>query len=490
MKKILLTFVIFITLFLTACTDDDTTTLTTIASTTEETTTTQSLANYISDLSNPYNIALFVTEDLTTSIGINFELSIDTIGYVEYAELGDTEYSRVEATNKYMFFSDKEVFLYEATLDDLTPGTTYEYRIVDEGELNIGDYHTFTTQTNNKEAYSLMYLADPQENAETGYMAYAYAIYNVSQFSEINYELVMSPGDLVNDHDIRSQWNMFFEYSSMFSFNIPFAAALGNHELPDISTDEVNVMGFDAYQNLPNNGPMYNVFDVLEEDNRSIDFDIGKTYSFDYGFAHIVVIDTEIYCDGTTVCSNYDTANAGLLNTWVRNDINNSDAEWQIVMLHRGPYSMSYDTNNVRNSLVPVLEECGVDLVLAGHDHQYSRAIYYDENIVDFATANEYGYGELNLVEDSSDNYNFNYYSRTLGITYLTSNTTATKFYGGDKSSGIEVNYVFQDEYPVIPMITITEDEIQVISYAVEKDTGLSIVPTGVFILEQFTITK
>ena len=268
------------------------------------------------------------------------------------------------------------------------------------------------------------------------------------------------------------------------------AVTIGNHEMPDLSDGAITSMEFDGYMNLPNNGPIYASFDRLNGDLRESNFDNGKTYSFNYGDAHILVIDTEVYCDGTTTCSEYDQTNAQILNDWVDRDLTNNTKEWTIVMLHRGPYSLSYDTYSVRNNLAPIFDEHGVDLVLAGHDHQYSRAIYNDGDLIQFSSSNPYTYGTLNLDSALTDDINFNNYSSSLGVTYLTSNTVATKFYGGDKSSGIEVNYEFQDEYPVVPVITVSEDGIQVISYVVIKDSNLSIIPTSVDILEQFLIVK
>jgi hypothetical protein len=335
-----------------------------------------------------------------------------------------------------------------------------------------------------------MYLADPQETAEIGYMAYAYSILSVLEYSEAQIDLALFPGDVVNDSDIRSQWNLFFKYSSMFCTRIPLAIAMGNHEMPSLDDPLVNETEFDGYLNLPNNGPTYDSFNAVFGDLREGDFDNGKTYSFDYGAAHIVVINTEVYCDATTTCAYNDIDNVEILHNWIRNDLDNSDKEWNIVLLHRGPYSLSYNTYQVRNLLVPVLEECGVDLVLAGHDHQYSRAIYFEGDLIPFAESNDYTLGTISLIETSYPKMNFNNYSSSLGITYLTSNTSGTKFYGGDKSSQIDVNYAFKDEYPVIPIITITDTEINVVSYVVIKESAFSIFPEEISILEEFTITK
>ncbi|XMB71590.1 metallophosphoesterase family protein [Mycoplasmatota bacterium WC30] len=486
MKKIISIFSLLLVMTLIACSGSS---LEIINSETTQLES-QTMSDYVGNLDNIYNIGLFVTDDLATSIGINFEMPDDTSGYVEYALLNDNQYIRGKAGKKIREFSDNSAYLFEYILEDLSPNTTYKYRVCNEDNTETSEYHTFTTYNDEADSHTFMFLADPQESAETGYMSYAHAMLSVMEYSEVEYDLVMLPGDVVNETGTRTQWNMFFKYSSVFSYSVPMAVTTGNHEIPLVSTEKVNSMEFDGYMNLPNNGPTYGMFDGLVGDERNPNFDNGKTYSFDFGEAHITVVNTEVYCDGTTECLAFDEDNVQILNDWIRNDINSSDAKWKIVMLHRGPYSLSYDTVAVRVNLAHVLEECGVDLVLSGHDHQYSRAVYQNGLLVDFSRANNYEDGTISLIVNSEDNLHFNNYSSSLGVTYVTSNTAATKFYGGDKSSGIKVNYAFIDEYPVIPIITITEDSIKVVSYAVEKETGISIVPTSVFILEEFEITE
>ena len=483
MKKILLIFITLIVVTLVSCGED----ATTLAPTTTNQTTT-SLTQYIMTLENEYNISLFVTEDLTTSMNINFEMPIDTTAYVEYSVLGTDFALQQEADQKIRYFNDDPVYLYEATMDNLTPGTTYEYRVHNEDNSLVSEYYTFKTMLDTDTSHTFMYLADPQENAEFGYMAYASAVYNAMDTADINFDLVMSPGDLVQDNDIKSEWDWFFQYSSLFCTSIPIAATLGNHEMKDLDDVDINSMEFDGYLNLPNNGPVYNVFDEISGDLRTSNFDDGKTYSFDYGLAHIVSINTEVYCDGTTSCSSYDQENGDILNAWLRNDLDNSDSLWTIVLLHRGPYSLSYDTTSVRDNLSPIFDDYDVDLVL--FDHQYSRAIYSDDELITFARSDDYTLGTISLIAEDINNLDFNHYSSSNGVTYLTPNTTSTKFYGGSKSSGIDVNYGFQDSYPVIPFITITADSILVTSYVMMKDSAFDIVINEVDVLEEFTITK
>ena len=432
MKKLLIVLSLLVTLGLTACVND-----TSIINTTEKITTQDYKITYVNEMSNPYNVALFVTEDLSTSIAVNFEMPDSSKAYIEYAKINTNLFYRVQANLKTTNIQDKNVYLYEIFLDNLEPNTKYVYRVINEDASEKSEYYSFITMDTNDEEHSFLYLADPQETAEIGYMAYAHSIISVLEYSQATIDLAMFPGDVVNDHDIRSQWNLFFKYSSMFSTSIPMAVALGNHDIRNVTNTEVNNIEFDYFMNLPNNGPNLGQFDAVIGDKRDSSFDNGKTYSFDYGNAHIVVVNTEVYCDGTTTCAYSDSSNVEIMNEWIKNDFNSSDAEWKIVLLHRGPYSLSYNTYKVRENLVPVLEECGVDLVLAGHDHQYSRAIYNEGVLIPFSRSNDYTLGTVSVVSGLSYDLNFNSYPSSTGITYLSSNTSGTKFYGHDKSTGV-----------------------------------------------------
>ena len=62
--------------------------------------------------------------------------------------------------------------------------------------------------------------------------------------------------------------------------------------------------------------------------------------------------------------------------TWLETTLADSDqAQWVIVAMHHPAYSAGWHgaTANVQESWVPLFEEYDVDLVLAGHDHDYQR---------------------------------------------------------------------------------------------------------------------
>lgn len=494
--------------FLIGCNQETTvvtTTTTSSLSTTQTTTATGESTNYstttttsgsltiqdrINALENKYNIGLFITESPYDSIGINFSMPAETTAYVEISELGVDSFTRIATTDKSRAIGKKFAYLFEATLTGLIPGETYVYRVTNEDGSETSDLYQFTMPTTEKDSFSFMYLADPQENSEVGYMAYGYAVMTLLDEIDPEYDFAMFPGDLVDNADIKSEWELFFKYSSIFSYAKPIVATTGNHDANGFSEPRIAELEFDGYLNLPNNGPLYNEFNTLIDDERAINFDDGKTYSFDYGDAHFVVINTEMFCDGTTACLSYDENNAAVLKNWITGDLSLNEKPWTIVLLHRGPYSLSYDTYNVRDNFAPIFDQFGVDLVIAGHDHQYSRAVYFEGSRIDFKYSSPYSRGQVFLNETSENEYDLSSYSESLGTTYLTGNTSGTKYYGGDKSSGIAVNYQFSDEQPVIPIITVYEDKIEIVSYVILKDTALTIVPSGIEILETFTINK
>ncbi len=62
---------------------------------------------------------------------------------------------------------------------------------------------------------------------------------------------------------------------------------------------------------------------------------------------------------------------------WLDATLAASEAEWTIVALHHPPFSAGVHGSDAeaREAFVPIFERHGVDLVLAGHDHDYQRSV-------------------------------------------------------------------------------------------------------------------
>ena len=88
-------------------------------------------------------------------------------------------------------------------------------------------------------------------------------------------------------------------------------------------------------------------------------------YSFDYGDAHVVVLD-----------SNERAGPGSPQHAFLDHDLATTTATWKIVVFHHTIYSSSakHGSNLVlRAALVPVLDAHRVDVVFMGHDHDYER---------------------------------------------------------------------------------------------------------------------
>lgn len=96
-------------------------------------------------------------------------------------------------------------------------------------------------------------------------------------------------------------------------------------------------------------------------------------YSFDYANIHFVCLDS--------LDSSVDQD--GDMLTWLRDDLLATTQPWLVAFWHHPPYSKgSHDSDSesslekMREEVLPVLEEHGVDLVLGGHSHAYERSMY------------------------------------------------------------------------------------------------------------------
>ncbi|MBY0280522.1 metallophosphoesterase family protein, partial [Candidatus Binatia bacterium] len=99
-------------------------------------------------------------------------------------------------------------------------------------------------------------------------------------------------------------------------------------------------------------------------------------YSFDFANIHFIVLDG----------NSSSTAPAGAMMTWVEADLQATTADWVIAYWHHPPYSkgLLHDSDveareiEMRQKVLPVLEDYGVDLVLNGHSHNYERSYLLD----------------------------------------------------------------------------------------------------------------
>lgn len=102
-------------------------------------------------------------------------------------------------------------------------------------------------------------------------------------------------------------------------------------------------------------------------------------FAFEFAQVHFVILNS----------STGDLDQGSDMLNWLQADLAATAQHWIIVLLHHPPYSKGTHNSDdrgdsdgriikVRENVVPLLEDAGVDLLLAGHSHMYERSYLLD----------------------------------------------------------------------------------------------------------------
>ena len=230
------------------------------------------------------------------------------------------------------------------TITGLTPATGYDYRVATE----LGEYTgTFRTAPDSAETdLKFMAYGDTRTYPDI-HDRVAEAMVSTYRYSLDFQTFILGVGDLVSAGDLESIWDLEFfdpkyENIQRMLANVPFVSCMGNHE----QSGEL----YEKYFPYP-----------FEEG--------GRYWSFDYGPAHFVMVDQYVdYGAGSTQLE------------WIEDDLGSTDKTWKFVFLHEPGWSAGGHSNeqDVQDYIQPLCEAHGVDVVFAGHNHYYARALVND----------------------------------------------------------------------------------------------------------------
>lgn len=257
------------------------------------------------------------------------------------------------------------------TARGLKEGTTYYYTY-QKDENTWSDPAAYTPAA--KDSYNFLFVGDPQvgssnemkgSDSEAFYNAQSNAVMNdafnwnntlnkANHMTDGKIAFIMSAGDQIQTTKKKAPGKKAsiseIEYTGFLSpgllKNIPLASTVGNHD-----ADNPNY----TYHFNPAN------MSTLGTNNVT-----GGDYYFTYGDV--------LYLD-----LNAQNSNVAEHETFIKQAIaKNPSAKWKIAIVHQDIYGSAEHSNepditNLRYQLVPYFEENGIDLVLSGHDHAYSR---------------------------------------------------------------------------------------------------------------------
>ncbi|OAB33471.1 metallophosphoesterase [Paenibacillus macquariensis subsp. macquariensis] len=302
---------------------------------------------------------------------------------------------------------------HKAEATGLEPGTVYSYRVGSGKDNEWSTQASFTTESKEMDEFTLVNVTDSQGITEGDFDLWgktlnkAFEIFPTAQF-------IVHNGDLTEEPEDEVAWDHFFGKATKWLTRVPFMPVTGNH-------DEVNGVAdrYTSHFNLPDNGAEGSI--------------VGTTYSFDYGSAHIVVLNTE--------------SNIKEQTKWLKKDLAGTDKPWKIIAMHRGAYGGK--TYNKVEDWVSIFDQYEVDLVLQGHNHEYSRSYpLRDGKIV--------GDGG-NIVNDRE------------GTVYVVTNTAGQKF-NEKKDDQFYHQVHFQNQKQMFAGVTIQADTLTFQAYDVDGE--------------------
>lgn len=247
----------------------------------------------------------------------------------------------------------------------LTPDTTYYYSVgTPEGILAGGDStHVFTTPPAAGTAKNTrIWVLGDVGTSDANQRNVRDAFYNFTGSRVPDLCLLLGDNAYEEGSDTDFQSAIFDTYPTMLRRS-PFWSCLGNHETND-STAFVDTYPYFDIFTFPTQGEAGGVASGTEH-----------YFSFDYGNIHFISLDSVTA----------SRAPNGAMATWLANDLASTTATWIIAFFHHPPYSKGildsdFDPTfiEMRENILPILENGGVDLVLSGHCHSYERSFLLD----------------------------------------------------------------------------------------------------------------
>lgn len=294
---------------------------------------------------------------------------------LKYRKAGSGDWAVVDAVKENESVNTPDEDYFKCDVVGLTPDTEYEYKIGKKGSDKDNDWtktYKFKTAKENIDEFTFIAVGDTQgitwnglTSGDKGFM-FAMAAYQEA-FEEVkDPAFILHTGDVVEIGNNKNMWNMYFKALNGYGASTPMFAAIGNHD------SWGTPLYFDYHFNHPNNGGNAALDQSFKNkvDNGYIlqlFANADETiYSYDYGDAHFIVLNTGCYC-------NQDKYIIDAQREWLTKDLEaNKDAKWKIMLFHEPVYHRA-GAGESRPWLHDVIEKYGVDLVLQGHSHLVTR---------------------------------------------------------------------------------------------------------------------
>jgi hypothetical protein len=305
---------------------------------------------------DPDRVILNLTENPETSIAVNWRTDTTvSLGVVEWAvaTAGPEFLSTVKKVTANMEFlrvvreGDPTVaaHYFSATVDGLSPGKKYVYRVGSEGSWS--EWHQVQMPDASKEKLSFIYFGDAQNDVKSMWSRVIREAYKT--IPEVDF--MLHAGDLINRHDRDVEWGEWFYAGNFIHATVPSVMTPGNHEY---GKGVILSPQWRRQFNLPLNGPK-----GLEE----------TCYVVNYTNLKVISLDAEQIDESPFYLEKQ--------RLWLDSVLKHDPRKWTAITFHYPVFSTkpNRDNENLRNKFKPIFDKYKVDIVLQGHDHAYGRGM-------------------------------------------------------------------------------------------------------------------
>jgi predicted phosphodiesterase len=303
-----------------------------------------------------------------TSMSVMWITDSKCTSWVEYGS-GDT--LEQKAFNSQHGLIDADETIHRISIDGLSPGKEYKYRVcskeilkfepykVTYGDTITGKAHSFKTLSKGKESISFIVLNDIHQRDKL-------LTKLVKMSSSKPYDLVFLNGDILGHLEDEPQImnHVLKPCSDIFAKNIPFVYVRGNHE-----TRGKFARMLPSYLATPG-GRYY--------------------YSFDHGSVHFIVMDggedkedTHREYSGLVDFDRYRDEQKKWLEVEIQSE-SFKKATFRVVLVHMPtPSENRPGRNDLYGKWRPLFNQGNIDLMISGHTHSY-RVVVPEKGVRDY----------------------------------------------------------------------------------------------------------
>lgn len=221
----------------------------------------------------------------------------------------------------------KTAFIFASHLKGLEPGLKYYYQVgTENGRSAVSSFRTIPEKA---DTFTFVAYTDSHGGKPAVHTRIC------DRIAKEKPHFVLHSGDFVDCGESYWQWGeAFFGPAARMIDHIPLWPSRGNHD---------GIGTWEAYEQL---------FSLPGKE---------RYYSFDYGNAHLVSLDSFATRDEE-------------MRKWCERDLASSTAMWKVVFLHLPAFGMGrYPCKWGWRTYLPMFEKHGVSLYLCGHLHIYQR---------------------------------------------------------------------------------------------------------------------